>query len=1043
MKEFVDLFKKLNLPKQKNLGGFFIGEKVLYLSAFEKFVYLCGDFVTASKLKKGLMSCNKKVAIISCGRENEDEKDVNLSLFASSVTLFLKGELDSLIFLPSSLETKFDLQFLKQEFTLSLGQNFSIENLSEKLVEFGYERVDYVSASGQFAVRGDIVDVFVSGQELPTRLEFFDEEVEKIKNFDFMDMKTIKNIEKLQIFPVFLKFGENSVFDLCENIVVDEPVKIENECKILARAREELSWNKQDLFINFEEADLQKFLVFSNTETSDFENKTVGQKSYLTDFLSLKKDIQIFTKGGLNVFLFAGKFFEILKEFLMTNNIAFREFNGELFDNVRVYVCKDYFPFSFSFLSLGIVGIGTDDLYKSASFDYGKGKQNFSYLPKVGDYVVHSFYGIGRCKDIVRLKLSHFEKDYFVLEYRNGALLYLPTEQANLVSSYVGGDDPRLNALGSSEWTKLKQKVKEDLKEVAVALAKIYKERSIRKGFVFQCDEELENQFSNAFPFELTPDQAQAVEDVSKDMESEKIMERLICGDVGFGKTEVAFRAIFKAVYNGKQVAFLCPTTILSEQHYRSALQRFDGFGLRIEVLNRFKTEKETKEIYQRLQDGKIDILIGTHKILNENIKFQDLGLLVLDEEQRFGVKDKEKIKKLKSDIDVLTLSATPIPRTLHMSLSGIRDISVIATPPRDRLPIQTYVSPYSDGLLEDVVSRELSRNGKALILFNKVAQIYEFRNHVASLLPNASIGVAHGQMEEKELAKVINELYDGKFNVLISTTLIENGIDLPTLNTLFVVDCDNLGLSQLYQIRGRIGRADKLAYAYLTYDGGRVLTEDAYKRLEAIKEFRELGSGFKIAIRDLEIRGAGNILGKEQHGHMQKVGYDMYVKLLEEVTKENSGQKSGNEKEIKLELMLDAFISEDYVSSQSERIIFYNKISRISNLNDYKQVTTQLEESFGAVPVEVENLCKIAFLKNLASNFNVQRIKVNAVDCLIYFYKCEEIIDKRLSNIGKFYDTCLKFEDLPILKVNAKGKVKDKVDLLIEMFLTALDKKD
>ncbi|MDE6583729.1 MAG: transcription-repair coupling factor, partial [Clostridia bacterium] len=827
------------------------------------------------------------------------------------------------------------------------------------------------------------------------------------------------------------------------NIIVDEPLKIENECKILSRAREELSWNRQNLFINFEDVNLENYTVFSNTDDSEFENKTVGQKSYLTDFLSLKDDIQLYSKGGINVFLFAGKFFEILKEFLMTNNIAFREFEGEIIDKVRVYVCKDYFPFSFSFLPYGIVGIGTDDMYKSTSQDYGRGKQNFSYLPKIGDYVVHSFYGIGRCKDIVRMKLSHFEKDYFVLEYRNGALLYLPTEQANLLSSYVGGDAPRLNALGSSEWTKLKQKVKEDLKEVAITLAKIYKERQEKKGFVFVRDEELETQFANAFVFEPTPDQAQAIEEISKDMESEKIMDRLVCGDVGFGKTEVAFRAIFKSVYNGKQVAFLCPTTILSEQHYRSAVQRFAGFGLRIEVLNRFKTEKQTKEIYQRLQEGKIDILIGTHKILNENLKFQDLGLLVLDEEQRFGVKDKEKIKRLKTDIDVLTLSATPIPRTLHMSLSGIRDISVIATPPRDRLPIQTYVSPYSDQLLQDVISRELSRNGKALILFNRVAQIYEFRNHVASLLPNASIGVAHGQMEEAELAKVINELYDGKFNVLISTTLIENGIDLPTLNTLFVVDCDSLGLSQLYQIRGRIGRADKLAYAYLTYDGGRVLTEDAYKRLEAIKEFRELGSGFKIAIRDLEIRGAGNILGKEQHGHMQKVGYDMYVKLLEEVTKENSGQKSGNEKEIKLELMLDAYISEDYVSSQSERIIFYNRISRISTQKEYDQVVGQFEESCGAVPAEVENLCKIAFLKNLAGNFNVKKIKVNNAECLIYFYKSEEIIDKRLSNVGKFYDTCLKFEELPILKVNAKGKVRDKVDLLIEMFLTALDKKD
>lgn len=1038
MYSFLEFLKKRDLPKQKSLGGFFVGEKTLFCSLQDKFVYLCGDFVTASKLKKGLQDCEKNVEIISCGRENEDEHDINLLPFADVVTRFLSGNLDGLIFLPSSLSTKFDLKFLTEKLCVEVHQEIPIEVLSKKLVDFGYEKVEYVNSVGQFAVRGDVVDIFVNGQDFPYRVEYFDDEVEKIINFDFSNMKTIEGLEKFEVSPIFLKIGNDTVLDLCDNIIVDEPVKIKNECQILIKSREELSWNKQGLFLDFDEIDLSKCTVFTNTDNCDFKNKTIGHKNYVTDFMSLKKDIQIYADGNLNVFLFAGKFYEILKEFLLTNKINFRDFCGDIVDDVHIYLCKDNFSYSFSFLDFGIVGIGTDDMYKNQKLNFKGGKQNFSYLPKVGDFVVHSFYGVGRCKDIVRMKLTHFEKDYFVLEYKNGALLYLPTEQANLVSAYIGAENPKLNSLGSSEWTKLKQKVKEDLKEVAISLAKIYKEREEKKGFVFVRDEELEKQFSDAFEFELTPDQAQAVVDIDKDMESSKIMDRLICGDVGFGKTEVAFRAIFKAVYNGKQVAFLCPTTILSEQHYRSAKQRMQQFGIRIEILNRFKSDKQTKEIYQRLAEGKIDILIGTHKILNENLKFKDLGLLVLDEEQRFGVKDKEKIKKMKTDIDVLTLSATPIPRTLHMSLSGIRDISVIATPPRDRIPIQTYVTPYSDQLLQDVVSRELSRNGKALILFNKVAEIYNFRSYVASLLPQAQIGVAHGQMLEQELSRVINDLYDDKFNVFISTTLIENGVDLPTLNTLFVVDCDMLGLSQLYQIRGRIGRSDKLAYAYLTYDGGRVLTEDAYKRLEAIQEFRELGSGFKIAMRDLEIRGAGNILGKEQHGHMQKVGYDMYVKLLEEVTKEMAGQKTAFEKEIKMELVLDAYLSEDYIPSQEERIVFYNKISKISSAEEYRQTIEQLVESNGDIPVEAENLCKIAYLKNLASEFNVQKIKITSAETLIYFYKTEEIIDKRLSNVSKFYDTCLKFEQLPILKVNAKGKVIDKVDLLIEMFSNA-----
>lgn len=1044
MKNFLNLLEKTTLPKQKNLGGFFVGEKVLYCALQEKMVYLCGDFVTASKLKKGLLDCGKSVQIVSCGRENEDERDFNLYPFAEAVTAFLNNRLDFLIFLPSSLTAKFDINFLQEKVILKVDGNFSIpiEELSKILVDFGYEKVDYVTTVGQFAVRGDVVDLFVNGQDYPFRIEFFDEEIEKILKFDFSTMKTQQFVEEVEISPIFLKNGKNTVFDLCKNIIIDEPIKIENECKILKKSREELSWDSEGQFLDFDDVDLKKYTVFSNTNDSDFENKTVGQKNYITDFMSLKKDIIMYADGHINVFLFAGEYHEILKEFLLTNKIQYREFDGQLVDNVHIYVCRNYFPYSFSFLEYNIVGIGTDDMYKSKKFDYKSGKQNFSYLPKVGDYVVHSFYGVGRCKDIVRLKLTHFEKDYFVLEYKNGALLYIPSEQTNLLSAYIGAENPNLNALGSSEWTRLKQKVKEDLKEVAISLAKIYKERQDKKGFKFVRDEELERQFSDAFEYELTPDQALAIADVDRDMESDKIMDRLICGDVGFGKTEVAFRAIFKAVYNGKQVAFLCPTTILSEQHFRSTKQRMKNFGLRIEILNRFKTEKQAREIYKRLEEGKIDILIGTHKILNENIRFKDLGLLVLDEEQRFGVKDKEKIKKMKTDIDVLTLSATPIPRTLHMSLTGIRDISVIATPPRDRLPIQTYVSPYSDQLLQDVVSRELSRNGKALVLFNRVAEIYQFRNHVASLLPQAKIGVAHGQMMEKELAKAINDLYEDKFNLFISTTLIENGVDLPTLNTLFVVDCDMLGLSQLYQIRGRIGRSDKLAYAYLTYNGGKVLTEDAYKRLEAIKEFRELGSGFKIAVRDLEIRGAGNILGKEQHGHMQKVGYDMYVRLLEEVTKELSGEKTHSEKEIKMELVLDAYISEEYIPSQEERIVFYNKISNIASKDAYEQVTAQLRESNGDLPVEVENLCKIAYLKNLASLFNVQKIKINNTDCSVYFYKSEDIIDERLSKVGKFYDTYLKFENVPVLKVNAKGKVVDKVNLLTEMFENALSSK-
>lgn len=1024
MKNLIETIKKKLGSDKKSFGGFFIGEKVVFLAKFKQFVCLCNDFVAASKLKRGLDAVGKKVEIISCGRETDDAFDENLFPFAKAIQAFFKGQLDGLIFLPSSLSTKFDLKFLLQEEVFCVGQEISIQHLYEKLSNFGYQRVDYVQLPGQFAVRGDIVDVF-AGQH-PTRIEFFDEEIERIVNFDFADMKTLQSLQQFQVCPLYLKDGADNVLNLCNNVVVDQPERVINECAIL---------KKEGNYFDLQSANLEDCYVFSLNLLNDYENSTIGQKSYVTDFVALEKDINAYALSGLDIYLFAGEFSKILQEFLTTRNIPYDFGEGK----AKTHVLNEYFPYSFSFLNAHVVAIGTDDMYKARRTVFASGKQNFAYLPKIGDFVVHSFYGIGRCKDIVRMKLSSFEKDYFVLEYKNGALVYLPSEQANLISAYIGAENPKLNALGSAEWTRIKQKVKQDLKEIAITLAKIYKERQEKKGFCFARDDQLEKEFSDAFEFVLTPDQEKAIADVDADMESNRIMERLICGDVGFGKTEVAFRAIFKAAYNSKQVAFLCPTTILSEQHFRSATARLSPFGVKVEVLNRFKTQKQTDEILQKLKDGKIDVLIGTHKILNEKVQFKDLGLLVLDEEQRFGVKDKEKIKKFKTDVDVLTLSATPIPRTLHMSLSGIRDISVIATPPKDRLPIQTYVSSYSDELLQNVIQRELSRAGKALVLFNRVSDIYSFAHHLSLLVPTARIGVAHGQMEEKELASVIKRLYDNQFDVLVSTTLIENGIDLPALNTLFVVDCDKLGLSQLYQIRGRIGRGDKLAYAYLCYDGGKVLTEDAYKRLEAIKEFRELGSGFKIAMRDLEIRGAGNILGKEQHGHMQKVGYDMYTKLLQEVTRELSGQETSVQKEIKMQLAVDAFISQDYITSQEERIVFYDKISKISTRAQLEDILCQLQQLGGQVPKQTQNLCEVAYLKNLASNFNVKTITINSKECSVQLYKSQDIVDKRLSKIISFYDACLKFDQFAMIKINSNQKTTEKIKLLTQIFERSL----
>ena len=1041
MIDFLKFVKDKDFLKHKKIGGLTIGEKAIISACFGRGVYLCGDFVSASKMKFALQSLGYSVEIISCGREVVEENDPNLFPFSCAVAKFLDKKVDYLIFLPSSMTTKFNLKKLEEKFVLDKKDSYDLEKVCDTLIKFGYERTDYVNIEGQFALRGDILDIFLFGDDTPCRVEFFDEDIERIIKFETSSMKTLKELESVEILPLKLDFGLDNVSMLCENLIIDEPIKIQNECDILTESRKNLSWVKEDMFAKFSDLEKENATIFTNTEIVSFENKTIGQKSYLTDFLALKKDIEIYRFSNNSIFLFAGKYVDIMCEFLRTNNISYHMFDGDVKEG-EVYVLSSYFPFSFSFLDEHIIAIGTDDLYKPKRTEFKRGKERFSYLPKVGDYVVHSFYGIGLCKDIVRLKLSTFEKDYFVLEYKNGAILYLPTEQANYISAYIGAENPKLSALGTQEWTRLKEKVKENIKEIALSLAKIYKERQTQKGFKFERDEELEKQFDDHFPYELTPDQLSAIHDVDKDMESDKIMDRLICGDVGFGKTEVAFRAAFKAVYNSKQVAFLCPTTILSEQQLRSAKERFEPFGIKVEVLNRFKSEKESKLILEKLKKGEIDILIGTHKILGKEVKFKDIGLLILDEEQRFGVKDKEKIKEIKQNIDVLTLSATPIPRTLHMSLTSIRDISVIATPPKDRLPIQTYVTDYSDQLLADVSNRELSRGGKVLILFNRVMEIYMFASHVKNLLPKAKIGVAHGQMMEKELSNVIRDLYDNKFNVLISTTLIENGIDLPSLNTLFVLDADKLGLSQLYQIRGRIGRGDKLSYAYLTFNRGKVLTEEAYKRLEAITEFRELGSGFKIAMRDLEIRGAGNILGKEQHGHMEKIGYDLYVKLLDEVTRNLKDGKTEEYKEIKIELPLDAYISEKYVSSQEERIIFYDRISHISTPNERDEVLKELSSTNGDVPKETRNLCEIALLKNLAVNFNVKLIRITGKETLVYLYKSKEIIDKRLSKMGEYYNFSLKFEELPMLRLTSADSIENKMKTLQEMFLKALDEK-
>lgn len=796
-------------------------------------------------------------------------------------------------------------------------------------------------------------------------------------------------------------------------------------------------------------------IIFSNLEQNIFkvdvkENlKNIGSYNYCYDYKKLITDLNIYQNSKYKILLFAGtkQSKESLQNYLIQNKLTFLDEFNFTTNKAQIVVSETYFPFSCSFLDSGLIIIGTDDIIKKTknqvkNLTQKKEKKKVFYLPKVGDYVVHEIHGIGKCIDLAKLNLNGNLKDYFIIEYLGGDKLYLPSEQANSISAFLGAKgDIKLNKIGGQQFAKIKEKVKESVSKLAINLIEIYAQRENSKGNVYNIDNYLLDEFENSFEFDETPDQLSAIQDIKNDMTSTKIMDRLICGDVGYGKTEVALRAIYIAILNGKQVAFLCPTTILSQQHFNTAKDRFSNFMVNVKVLNRFKTKKQQDQIIKETKEGKVDVLIGTHRLLSEDVGFKSLGLLVLDEEQRFGVKDKEKIKQLKNNIDVLTLSATPIPRTLNMAMTGIRDISVIETPPKERIAVKTYVVEESDSLILEACKKEMSRNGQVLFVYNRVEHIYEQARRLQELMPEARIGVAHGQMPEKLLEQTIMDLYDKKFDILVATTLIESGIDLPFANTLIVIDSDKLGLSELYQLRGRIGRSDRTAYAYFSYNPSKGLTADAYKRLDAILEYTSLGSGFKIAMRDLEIRGAGNVLGKEQHGHLEKVGYDMYCKILENAVKELKGEKVKEMLPIKLDIMISANLPDDYVQNQDERINLYSKISIIDSDKKYEEMENFLTENFGKPSLEVINLLKIAFIKNLGEKLGIKRILISTNQTSIYLYKTKEIISKGMNNaLSNRTNGVLKFEDLPIINFDLfNTDISLKIDYVLNFLKDSL----
>ncbi len=727
---------------------------------------------------------------------------------------------------------------------------------------------------------------------------------------------------------------------------------------------------------------------------------------YTANFEAIYNDVKNWKFGGYKVVICCGndKRAESLSDELYARGcMCVRGDNAELKNGVAV-VTSYFLPSGLIYHSAKLVLIGTGDLYIATKENkrIKRKRGDLFQAPEVGDYAVHEVHGIGYVKGVKRITTQEGSKDYVAVEYLGGDTLYVGVDQMDKLTKYMGGGEkPKLNRIGGKEFERIKERVKASISEMTIDLKKLYKARKEKRGFAFSADDAFSEEFDEAFEFEPTEDQIQSIAEIKADMESEKVMDRLLCGDVGFGKTEVAFRAAFKAIADGKQVALVCPTTILCEQHYRAAKKRFENFGVRIESLNRFKTPAQQKKIISDLADGQISFVIGTHRLFGSDVKFHDLGLLVLDEEQRFGVEHKEKLKLLKENVDTLTMTATPIPRTLHMSLAGIRDISVINTPPNIRIPVQTYVVEESDALFKDAITRELARYGQVLVMHNRVETIYKLADKLKTLVPEAKIIVAHGQMDAKTLEDSVMKFYDGDYNVLVATTIIENGIDLPRANTIIVTDSDKLGLSTLYQLKGRVGRSNVMAHAYFTFDREKVMSEAAYKRLSALTEFTEMGSGYKIAMRDLEIRGAGNVMGKEQHGHMDKVGYELYNKLLKESLGETKKESAAE-----LDVNMDAYIPEDYISTSSSRMDCYKQIAEITTDEDDERVTRSLEEYYGKIPREVRNLILIAKLKAAAKKRGAVKIVVGAKKSYI------ELADISCLQNGGLMDELLKRKD-------------------------------
>ena len=891
-----------------------------------------------------------------------------------------------------------------------------IEQLKNQLVALGYERVGQVEMPGQFSVRGGIVDIYCLTEENPWRIELWGDEIDSIRSFDPESQRSLENLEELTIYPAVEHIGDKDMVSFLDYfpeertiIFLDEPNRltekggaVEEEYRQSRMHREEKGSRNQpeNWLCSFEQ--LQKELNKRNCiSVCALEPKQAGWKvrekfylevksisAYNNSFELLVKDLHQYKKQGYRIALLSGSRTraERLAKDLQEEGLA--AFYGQDYDREicpgEIMVVYGHAKKGFEYPLIKFAVMTESDIFgqeqkKKKKKNYsGSRIQDFAEL-SIGDFVVHEKHGLGIYRGIEKVEVDRIVKDYIKIEYRGGSNLYIPATQLDCLQKYSGADAskaPKLNKLGTQEWNKTKSKVRGAVKNIAKELVELYAVRQEKEGYVCGPDTVWQREFEEMFPYEETEDQLSAIEDAKRDMESTRIMDRLICGDVGYGKTEVALRAAFKEVQESRQVAYLAPTTILAQQIYNTFVQRMKEFPVRVELLCRFRTPAQQKKAIEDLKKGQVDVIIGTHRILSKDVQFKNLGLLIVDEEQRFGVTHKEKIKQLKKDVDVLTLTATPIPRTLHMSLIGIRDMSVLEEPPMDRMPIQTYVMEYDEETVREAINRELRRGGQVYYVYNRVTDIADVALRIAKLVPDARVDFAHGQMSERELENVMYSFVNGDIDVLVSTTIIETGLDISNVNTMIIHDSDRYGLSQLYQLRGRIGRSNRTAYAFLRYRKNVMLKETAEKRLAAIREYTDLGSGFKIAMRDLELRGAGNLLGAQQHGHMNAVGYDLYCKMLNEAVKEAKGIHTMEDFETSVDLNVDAYIPDSYISNEFQKLDIYKRIAGIETQQDYDDMLEELLDRFGEPGKAVLNLLAIAKLKAIAHQGYVTEIK-------------------------------------------------------------------